>query len=80
MVTLATLLLISTPTQVESGLVAASLCVGGCKLALAGCASCGVAAASITGGAAAPAAGWGCTIAYTTCMGACPGSTVLPTP
>jgi len=80
MVILATLLLTSAPTQVESGPIAAGLCIAGCNVALGACAGCGVVAASVTVGAAAPAAGWACTIAYTACCAACTASTVLPTP
>ncbi|CAG2167983.1 unnamed protein product, partial [Oppiella nova] len=70
MVTLAILLLTGTPDKVESGPIAASLCIAGCQLALGGCAACGVAATTVTVGAAAPAAGIACTIAYTACVGA----------
>ncbi len=80
MVILATLLLTNTPTQVESGPIAASICFAGCQVALGGCAACGVAATTVTVGAAAPAATFACTVAYTACVGACTASTVLPTP
>ena len=80
MIILASLLLTCTPTQVESGPVMASCCIAGCNVAFGICAGCGVAAATVTAGAAAPAAGWGCTIAYVACCGACTPTTVLPTP
>ena len=73
-------LLTSSPTQVESGPVAFTLCVSGCKVALSGCVACGVGAASVTLGAAAPAAGVACTVAYTACMGTCAAAAVAPTP
>jgi len=77
---LVTWLLMSTSTGVESGPLAASLCIAGCNVAFGACAGCGVVAVTVTAGVAAPAAGWGCTIAYTACCGACTASTVLPTP
>jgi len=80
MVMLATLLLTSIPNQVEGGPVMASFCIAGCNVALGACAGCGVAAVTVTGGAAAPAAGWACSVAYTACVGACTASTFAPTP
>ena len=77
---LAILFLTCTPTQVESGPMMASVCIAGCKVALGACTGCGVAAASVTGGAAGPPAGWGCMIAYVACCGACTPTSVLPTP
>jgi hypothetical protein len=80
MVILATLLLTSAPSQVESGLIVASACMCGCKVMLGGCLTCGVGAIAVSGGAAAPVAGWYCSIAYTACTGACVVSAVTPTP
>ena len=78
MLILAGILMTSSP--VESGPFTASLCIAGCNVAFGARASCGVAAAAVTVGAAAPAAAVGCTVAYTACMGACTATTILPTP
>ena len=72
--------LASAPSEAEAGPIAASVCIAGCNIAFGACAGCGVAATTVTAGAAAPAASFACTVAYTACVGACTASSVLPTP
>ena len=83
LIILAILLLTCTQIQVESGPVTACLCFGGCKIAFGACTGCGVFAASVTLGAAAPVATfgiYGCLFGYTGCMTACTASGFIPIP